>query len=115
MQLSPLAESAYQQAMADAQAFCLAGQYEAAFAQLERAHILGQQALLLHWRVHLAMLRVALAQSNRTEGLGQLWRLFLTPFGHLVNRLPVGNTGRANISAFKPMPIPEELRRIMAP
>ncbi|WP_445767803.1 DUF3703 domain-containing protein [Rheinheimera sp.] len=28
----------------------------------------------------------------------------------MFERLPSGNTGRSNVSAFKPMTIPEELR-----
>ena len=36
---------------------------------------------------------------------GQLLRLLLVPLGHLLGRLPLGNTGRANISAFQPMAV----------
>ena len=31
-----------------------------------------------------------------------------------VMALPIGNTGGANVSAFQPMPIPEDLRAILA-
>lgn len=104
---------AYQQAMKDAKDRLKAGDTAAAFALLERAHVLGQRQFWPHWAVHLWMLRVAFVRSDAREAIGQLWRLFLTPFGHLTGRLPLGNTGGANVSAFAPMEISVELRAIM--
>ena len=89
--------------------------YESSFTYLEYAHILGQQDVLCHLQVHLQMLWLALCTANWREMTGQSYRLFLTPFGHLFNRLPLGNTGRSNVSAFKPMSILEELREILTP
>ncbi len=104
---------AYQQTMQNAKDRLKAGDTAAAFALLERAHVLGQRQLWPHWAVHIWMLRVALARSDVREVIGQLWRLFLTPFGHLTGRLPLGNTGGANVSAFAPMEISAELHAIM--
>jgi hypothetical protein len=87
--------------------------YERSFAYLEFTHILGQQDVLCHLYVHLQMLWLALCTVDGRELAGQSYRLLLTPFGHLFNRLPLGNTGRSNVSAFKPMSIPEELREIL--
>lgn len=39
------------------------------------------------------------------EVAGQTLRLLLVPLGHALGRLPVGNPGRSNISAFQPMPV----------
>lgn len=89
--------------------------YERSFTYLEYAHILGQQDVLCHLHVHLQMLWLALCTADWREMTGQSYRLLLTPFGHLLNRLPLGNTGRSNVSAFKPMSIPEELREILTP
>ena len=36
-------------------------------------------------------------------------RLLLVPLGSLTGRLPAGNNGRARVSAFDPMPMPEGL------
>ncbi|MFD2377205.1 DUF3703 domain-containing protein [Ottowia pentelensis] len=36
------------------------------------------------------------------EVAGQLLRLALVPLGHLSGRLPIGNPGRATVSAFEP-------------
>lgn len=90
-------------------------EYERSFAYLEYAHILGQQDVLCHFHVHLQMLWLALCTADWREMTGQSYRLLLTPFGHLFNRLPLGNTGRSNVSAFKTMSIPEELREILTP
>ena len=42
-----------------------------------------------------------------------MMRIALVPVGHLLGRLPVGNTGGANFSAFKPMDIPPDLERLI--
>lgn len=70
---------------------------------LEAAHVLGQTRLSLHWRSHTAMLRYALQQRDLREAAGQLLRLALVPLGHALARLPMGNIGRARVSAFAPM------------
>jgi hypothetical protein len=44
------------------------------------------------------------------EFFGQVFRLLVAGPGSLTGRYPVGNTGGANVSAFKPMAIPEDLR-----
>ena len=70
---------------------------------LEAAHVLGQLALPLHWRSHTAMLGYALQLGDAREAAGQMLRLALVPLGHLLARLPLGNIGRAHVSAFQPM------------
>ncbi len=86
---------------------CFAGQVDAPPAQrwqwLEAAHVLGQNSLPLHWRSHTAMLRYGWALRDGREATGQLLRLALVPLGHLLARLPLGNTGRSHVSAFRPM------------
>lgn len=81
----------------------------AAWAALERAHVLSQPMLLLHLRVHLMMLGLALRMRDGREVAGQLLRLALAPLGHATGRTPLGNTGRSNVSAFAPMPVPADL------
>ena len=88
-----------------------AGQYAAdAWPYLERAHILSQQVLRLHLHAHAVMLTFALFRREWREVRGQLLRLILAPLGALAGRIPLGNTGRASVSAFAPMPIPDDLR-----
>jgi hypothetical protein len=100
-------------AVAEAQQQFRAGDTRAAFALLERAHVLGQRDFGRHVMVHLSMLRVAWAMKDNREVRGQLLRLFLVPLGHLTGRLPRSNTGRSNVSAFAPMSIPPELARLL--
>lgn len=90
-----------------------AGDAKSAFSALERAHVLGQLDFVPHLRVHWQMLRAGWAAADRREVIGQLMRIALVPIGHLVGRLPVGNTGGANVSAFKPMAISPELERLI--
>jgi hypothetical protein len=60
-------------------------------------------------RVHLAMLGYAIRLRQPREIIGQLARLALAPIGTITGRIPRGNTGRSNVSAFQPMPIPPGL------
>ncbi len=85
------------------------GAQDIAWSHLEFAHIISQPHLALHLANHWAMLKFAVAQRNTKEIIGQVVRLALAPLGALTGRIPFGNTGRSNVSAFKPMPIPEEL------
>lgn len=84
-----------------------------AWTALERAHILSQPFLGPHIANHWSMLCFAVEQRDRREMTGQMVRLALAPLGALTGRIPVGNTGRSDVSAFKPMPIPEDLRDAM--
>jgi hypothetical protein len=59
------------------------------------------------------MLEFAVALRDWREVTGQVVRLILAPLGALTGRIPVGNTGRSNVSAFQPMAIPDDLRRAL--
>lgn len=73
---------------------------------LEEAHILSQPWAKWHIRVHGAMLREAFHDRDRHELLGQVGRLIVAGPGSPSGRYPVGNIGRATVSAFQPMPVP---------
>src|SRR5688572_3922145 len=85
-----------------------------AFAHLERAHVLGQRATWRHVRSHLGMLAIGWRRRDAREVFGQLARL---PAALLFSRLwvPHGNTGGANVGAMRPMPVPDDLRALLAP
>jgi hypothetical protein len=112
VQVATLA-GAFDAALASARRHLDAGAPRAAFAQLERAHVLGQSRFGPHLRVHLWMLRTAWALRDGREVWGQLLRIALVPLGHLSGSLPPGNTGGANVSAFRPMPVALELRLLL--
>ena len=82
---------------------------------LERAHILSQPMAGAHVRTHLAMLGYGFRRRDSREIVGQLLRLVVAGPGSWTGRYPVGNTGGADVSAFEPMPIPEDLRAILEP
>lgn len=104
---------AFEAAMAEAGEHMAASNPTSAFAALERAHVLGQLDFVPHLRVHWQMLRFGRAVGDWREVTGQVVRIALVPVGHLVGRLPAGNTGGANVSAFKPMEIPSELEQLL--
>jgi hypothetical protein len=85
------------------------GDAAASWHALERAHILAQPALGDHLRVHLTMLVHAVRTRDPGEAVGQVLRVLLAPIGALTGRLPIGNTGRSNVSAFIPMRVPADL------
>ena len=85
-----------------------------AWTALERAHILSQADLGRHLRVHALMLELAARTADARELWGQLARLALAPLGTLTGRTPWGNSGRSNVSAFRAMPIPADLRELMS-
>lgn len=85
-----------------------------AWRRLERAHILSQPSAWLHTRVHWAMLITAALILDLREVAGQLLRIAVAGAGSALGRYPVGNPGRARISATKPMPVPDDLARMLA-
>jgi hypothetical protein len=89
------------------------GQVLAAWRHLERAHILGQPYPREHTVAHGKMLAFGIKTKNTREIIGQLPRLLVGGFKSWAGTIPVGNTGGTNVSAFKPMPIPEELNQII--
>jgi hypothetical protein len=104
---------AFEAAMTEAGQHRAVGDARSAFAALERAHVLGQLDFVPHLRVHWQMLRMGWSAGDWREVTGQVMRIALVPIGHLIGRLPMGNTGGANVSAFKPMAIPPELKRLI--
>jgi hypothetical protein len=85
-----------------------------AFTHLERAHVLGQKHTIVHVRAHWAMLHYARQYGGAKDVVGQIGRLVgATLFTWLW--VPDGNTGGTNIGAFEKLPIPQELRDLIAP
>ena len=85
----------------------------AEWAHLERAHILSQPMAGAHVRTHVAMFKAALRRRDRDELIGQLFRTIVAAPGSMTGKYPVGNTGGADVSAFAPMPIPEDLQQLL--
>lgn len=88
--------------------------YESIWELLCAAHIAGQHVFSLHLRTHSAMLSFAWQHKQYAEVSGQLFRLALVFVGHAIQRLPTGNPGRATMNAFKPVPVPPHLQRLIS-
>jgi hypothetical protein len=81
---------------------------------LEAAHVVGQTRIGPHLRAHGLMLALAWEAGNWHEVSGQLFRIALVPLGHLTGRLPLGNPGKADVSAFESMPVRPELDHLIS-
>jgi hypothetical protein len=58
------------------------------------------------------MLKLGAAVGDTREVFGQMSRIVAaTVFSRIW--VPAGNTGRANVSAVQPMPIPDDLRALL--
>lgn len=84
------------------------------FRHLERAHILSQYSTRDHVRVHWEMLRWARRERDWREALGQILRIVGAATKTAIGLIPTGNTGGANVSPIKPMPVPDDLAAIIA-
>jgi len=85
-----------------------AGRVDAAWANLEAAHIVGQEHTALHVHAHVEMARLAWRHRDVAEWFGQLGRMLAAALITWV-WVPRGNTGRASISPFARMEIPHDL------
>jgi Protein of unknown function (DUF3703) len=86
--------------------------FEAAFRHLERAHVLAQRMTGRHTFIHWRMLVAGLRRGDLREVVGQVPRIAASM---LFSQLWVlrGNSGRARVSAFQPMPVPADLRHLV--
>lgn len=112
--MPPDIRHAYRNALVAAAAARERSDLSAAFAALERAHILAQRHLWPHLVTHLQMLRIGWQRRDAREIAGQLLRIVATLPGWLTGWVPKGNTGGANVPALRPMPLPRELEVLLA-
>jgi Protein of unknown function (DUF3703) len=80
---------------------------------LERAHVLSQPMAGPHVKTHVAMLGSALRRRDGREVAGQVFRMVVAAPGSWTGRYPVGNTGGSDVSAFRVMPIPDDLATLL--
>lgn len=111
--MKPIVRTAYRSAISEYAAAWQRGDLASAFAALERAHILSQRYLMAHVMTHLRMFRVGFARQDWREMFGQIIRLVSTVPGFLTGWVPRGNTGGADVSALKSMPLPADLEPVM--
>jgi hypothetical protein len=63
-----------------------------------------------HTEVHWKMLRFGIRTKNSREMVGQLPRLLVGGVKSFVGKVPIGNTGGANVPPLWPVPIAAECR-----
>lgn len=85
------------------------GDPDTEFCHLERAHVLGQRSTAQHVRVHLRMLAAGLRRRDFREARGQIIRVVGAAAKTWAGLIPDGNTGGADVSPFKPMPVAQDL------
>lgn len=93
---------------------CRQGDAAVEFHHLERAHVLGQSSTSQHVKVHALMLAWGIRNRRPAEVAGQVLRIVGAALFTGIGLVPAGNTGGSEVSPFKPMPIPEDLRAILA-
>ncbi len=105
-------DRAYEQEMKRADEALRRRDFETAFCHLERAHVLAQRMTGRHTFVHWRMFVAGLRRRDLREVVGQVPRIAASV---LFSRIwvPRGNSGRARVSAFKPMPVPADLRHLV--
>ena len=89
------------------------GEFYTAFQHLERAHVLGQATTVEHVRAHWRMFQFALRNRRNGEATGQLWRLIAASIFTALGLVPEGNTGGADVSGFRRLPVPKDLKQVL--
>jgi hypothetical protein len=84
--------------------------YRTTFYHFENAHILGQKHVWCHTISHYWMFVYGIKTKNLKEIIGQFFRIIASLIFTLI-WVPLGNTGGANISPIKPIPIRKELQK----
>lgn len=87
--------------------------WSACWQLLEDAHVLSQPWVWPHVRVHGHMLVTGWKARDVREVRGQILRLLAGGPASAVGRYPVGNTGRARVSATQPMPVRPDLAEVL--
>ncbi|GGD79002.1 DUF3703 domain-containing protein [Lacimicrobium alkaliphilum] len=89
------------------------GDIQQEFIHLERAHVIGQESTYWHVRVHVLMLLWAIRNGAIRETLGQVFRIVGAATKTAFGLVPQGNTGGADVSPFKKMPIAPDLAALI--
>lgn len=104
--------TAFAQEWTTAQQARRAGDLSLAFKHLERAHVLSQRLTGLHVKCHIGVWHIGWLRRDLREIFGQSTRTVAALMFSQI-WVPIGNTGGANVSAIRPMPLPEDLRAIL--
>ncbi|MEX2380254.1 MAG: DUF3703 domain-containing protein [Vicingaceae bacterium] len=87
-------------------------QFLEAWRHLERAHVIGQAYPFEHSFAHWKMLLFGIRIKSVKEIIGQIPRLLVGGVKSFVGKIPVGNTGGANVPPLRSMPIEADIQDI---
>ena len=90
----------------------LTNDFQEAWLHLERAHVIGQSYPFEHTLVHWRMLQFGTRIKSFKEIIGQIPRLLVGGVKSFIGKIPVGNTGGANIPPLKSLPIEPDIIEI---
>ena len=103
----------YQNELHNAETYLQKKNLQQCWHHLERAHIIGQRYPLQHSYVHWKMLQFGIKLKSTKEVFGQITRLVFGGVKSFVGKVPIGNTGGANVPPLKPMEIPFDLKILL--
>jgi hypothetical protein len=89
--------------------------YEKCSYHLSRAHIISQLHTFSHLHVHWIMLMYSIKRKEYSEMSGQILRLLVTLPGHMLGRVPYGNTGWSDVGLTQELPLPDDLKYLFQP
>ena len=89
------------------------GNFVHAWYHLERAHVIGQSYPVEHTYAHWLMLKFGFAIKDSKEIFRQIPRLLVGGIKSFVGKIPLGNTGGANIPPLRPVPLPKDIAVIL--
>lgn len=88
------------------------GNLSEAWHHLERAHVIGQAYPIEHSTVHWKMLLFGIKIKSYREIFGQIPRLLVGGVKSFVGKIPIGNTGGANVPPLKSLAISDDILAI---
>lgn len=87
--------------------------HEKCIHHLGRAHILSQNSWFRHFYIHFLMFEYSWRRKDYKEVRGQILRMIVTIPGHMLKKVPKGNTGWSSIGLNQVLPIPTDLESIL--
>ncbi len=102
----------FQNELAEYRQHLAEGRLQRAWQHLERAHIIGQAYPRQHSLVHWKMLQFGFRIKDSQEIIGQIPRLLVGGVKSFVGKIPVGNSGGADVPPLRPMTIEDDLLAI---
>ncbi len=110
--IHPYLKPFYQKELDDYQTQLHSGQLQLAWQHLERAHVIGQASPWHHSYAHWKMLQFGFKIKSPKEILGQIPRLLVGGVKSFVGKIPLGNTGGANVPPLRSLPITPDIKEL---